>query len=117
MKKIIVSLLMLTASSSAFAWGAKEQGILIGAAGLLGIQIIGGALAAPPPPPIGYPGPVGYAPQPYGYVAPGPSYPRPVAMVPPGVPPPGLPYSPRYRAADMYFTDCNCTRTVMMPDR
>lgn len=120
MKKLIAASILALISTASNAWGTREQGMLIGAASVVGVQLIAGALTPPvyvAPPPV-------YAPpvySPYGYpvypVIPAPSYPRPIAVVPPGVPPPGTPYSPRYRAVDMYFPDCNCTRTVMVPDR
>ena len=139
MRKTLAAALLavttLTAVSPAMAWGTREQGALIGAAGVLGFQALVGALTGPPvaygypapaygpppvaygPPPVayGYPAPV-YAPQPYGYVAPAPGYAIPPAVVSPYAPP-GLPYSPRYRAVDVYYPECNCTRTVMVPDR
>lgn len=130
MRKTLAAVLLaattLTAVSPAMAWGTREQGALIGAASVLGIQALVGALAPPvyvpapvyaPPvygPPVGY----GYPTYPAYPVVPGPSYPTPMAVVPsPYIPPPGTPYSPRYRSVDMYFADCNCTRTVMVPDR
>jgi hypothetical protein len=90
MYKLVAVSLLAVASSSAFAWGDREQGALAGA-------VIGFIIGQN---------------QPRQYVHPAPVY-QPPAHVP-GIVYRDYTYRPMYKAVDIYIPECNCTRTVMV---
>lgn len=90
MYKLITLLLAAAASTSAFAWGDREQGALLGAT-------------------LGYI--VGQQNQPRPYTQPPAVYQQPPVYVPAT---PYYTYRPMYKAVDVYIPECNCTRTVMV---
>jgi len=98
MNKIVaVLVLSLIATTPAFAWGEREQGVLTGVAGLLLLQHVAKPNIEAQPPHV-----YGHSPV-WEYPHYSPSYHRPTYI-----------HRPMYKAVDIYFPECNCYRTVMI---
>ena len=94
-KLIAATLLAVTVSTPALAWGDREQGVLAGMAGLWAIQQLNRAGQQPV------------------YQVPQPVYQQPHVHVPAPVYRDFI-HRPMYKAVDIYIPECNCTRTVMV---
>jgi hypothetical protein len=110
MRKLILSvaLALSLVSTSAFAWGDREQGALLG-------FVIGSMINQHRVPGYGLPVPPVYGAIPGGYPR---HYPAPVYTPPSIYGYPGAVYTPAptHRFVELYDPSCGCYRSVVVPN-